>query len=617
MIARIIENWLINTNESFIRTAFCQLLLNEGHNVKNIHGSLEHGKDIISIDSNGDYHAYQLKKGDINTETWRKIKPQIDELVEYPIDYIGFDPEKVHTPCLVISGNINSITNNSIRLYNESKLKNNHPALEIIDKNGLLERFTESQVKFIPKKFDDFYTFLDILTIDGSNFLPKEQFLEFLDNVVFNEIPHHFNDKLNAISSSLIFVSYLLERFQQSENYYALFEAWIILAGCIIRFGKKANLSNEDFENSLELIMANVIDTLRLLKEEILRKKRFFEGNGAFDSARTHGARVVIVLGTLACLELYFHQKNKEYEKDDAFLELIKDKIDYNLFWGESAFPYYFYLIKYLEFNNEHEISNILLEKIFLDILDKNENSSKKTLPSIYYDVNIVIENLIREDIEFYIRNNQFLSYLNDITQINLKKPKLIRTGMKLENGLVTYLSGSQTPSKINYMYENNTLIFSESLKERTNTSTYSKLTLALEKILKYSNLVKIDYNLFSGTSYILETIVLMLTRREKRQILAENWRKISHFLYDKMILDNIEDTFTWYTQNGHNMSVIPKEKQSWKELVDKTNSDEDSSELYHEFIDILQFYILAVPHRVNNDIIRLLDTKLTADMIN
>lgn len=611
MIARIIENWLTNTNESFVRTAFCQLLLDEGHNVKNIHGSLEHGKDIISIDSNGDYHAYQLKKGDIDIRAWREIKPQIDELVEYPIDHVGFDPEKGHIPYLVISGNINSVANNGIRLYNQSKLQNNYPALKIIDKNELLERLTESQVKFIPKEFDDFYTLLDLLTIDGTNFLPKKQFLEFLDRVIFNEVPYYFNDKLNAISSSLILLSYLLERFQESKNYYALFEAWIILAGCIIKFGKRANLSNEDYESSLELVIANVIDTLELLKDEILTKKNFFEGNGSFDSDKTYGARVIIILGTLACLELYSHQKNEEYEKDSDFLELIKDKIDYALFWGESAFPYYFYLIKYLEFCNEDELSNSLLEKIFLDIIEKNHIHSKETLPNVYYDVNAVIESLIREDIELYIKKNQNFNLLMNGIQNNPSEPVLAITRIKLEDyGLRGYLSGSQTPYKVHDIYETNNNIFSELSANGTRVSHKSKLTEALEKILTYSNLGKIDSNLFSGSSYILEIIVLMLARRGKREILAENWRKISHMLYNKMILDDIEDTFTWHTRNGHNISVKPKEEQSWKELVNKTE-EVDSLDLYNEFLDILQFYIIAVPHRANEDIIGLLDIEL------
>jgi hypothetical protein len=356
MIARIIENWLINTNESFIRTAFCQWLLNEGHDVKNIHGNLEHGKDIISIDSNGDYNAYQLKKGNIDTEVWRDIEPQITELIEYPIDHVGFDPEKSHTPYLVISGTINSNANDTIRLYNQAKMKRGYPKLKIIDKNKLLKEFRESQGKFIPKELDDFYVFLDMLTIDGTNFLPKQLLFEFLNRVIFNEIPYYRYDKINAISSSLIFLSYLLERFQQSENYYALFEAWIILAGCIIRFGKKAKLKNEEFESSLKLIMENVIETLNLLKDEILAKKNFFEGKDAFDSSKTHGARIVIVLGTLACLELYNQRKDKVYENNAELLDLIKDNINNALFWGESAFPFYFYLIKYLEFNDEKKL---------------------------------------------------------------------------------------------------------------------------------------------------------------------------------------------------------------------------------------------------------------------
>jgi hypothetical protein len=607
MIARIIENWLINTNERFIRPAFCQLLLNEGHTVKNIHGNLEHGKDIISIDSNGYYHAYQLKKGDIDTNTWREIEPQINELVEYSIDHIGFDPEKNHIPYLVISGTINSPVNNKIRLYNQAHLKRDYSKLEIIDKNELVKRFRESQGKFIPKDFDDFYTFLDLLTLDGKDFLPKERFIGFLNKIIFNEVPHYRYDKINAISSSLIFISYLLESFQHAENYYALFEAWILLAGCIIRFGIKADLEKEEFESSLELVMENVIQTLNLLKDEIIIKREFFEGEDAFDSSSTYGARVVIVLGTLACLELYNH-RNEEYDMDIEFLELVKEKVGNALFWGESAFPYYFYLIKYLEVCNEKELSDQLLEEIFSDIIGKNSINSKKGLPNVYYDVNVVIESLIREDMENYIKENQFLS---DTIQANVDKIILpFPYKSTIKHGLRSYLKGSQIANITTDIKRVNDEVFDELSKEN-NSQTDIMLLLSVKNILKYSNLKKIDYRLFLGSSYILETIILMLSRRDKRQILTENWKKLSHIKFEQLKLDNIEDTFIYYTKDGFNEIIIPNKSQSWYELLEEAISNGDFPGLYEEFFDILMFYIIAVPHRINTKIIKLLENEL------
>lgn len=76
MIEKAIENWLINTNETNYRVPFFQVLLNEYELVKNTHGPLEDGKDIIAKDAHGNYIAFQLKSGDINTTEWRKIKSQ-------------------------------------------------------------------------------------------------------------------------------------------------------------------------------------------------------------------------------------------------------------------------------------------------------------------------------------------------------------------------------------------------------------------------------------------------------------------------------------------------------------------------------------------------------------
>lgn len=82
------------------------------------------------------------------------------------------------------------------------------------------------------------------------------------------------------------------------------------------------------------------------------------------------------------------------------------------------------------------------------------------------------------------------------------------------------------------------------------------------------------------------------------------------------MKLDNIEDTFIYYTKDGSNKIIIQNKRQSWNELVEKAISNEDLPSLYEEFFDILMFYIIAVPHRINTEIIKLLENELTLNNI-
>lgn len=88
MIDRIVENWLTNTNEIGYQIPFCQYLMTSNFTILHIstHGQMEQGKDIITLDENEKPCAFQLKSGTINVTIWRKIKGEIDELVEIPIN---------------------------------------------------------------------------------------------------------------------------------------------------------------------------------------------------------------------------------------------------------------------------------------------------------------------------------------------------------------------------------------------------------------------------------------------------------------------------------------------------------------------------------------------------
>ena len=64
MLARLIENWLINAGERGFEVPFTQLLATEGFRVLQgpVHHPFEHGKDIIAFDPNGQAPCLSAKR---------------------------------------------------------------------------------------------------------------------------------------------------------------------------------------------------------------------------------------------------------------------------------------------------------------------------------------------------------------------------------------------------------------------------------------------------------------------------------------------------------------------------------------------------------------------------
>ncbi|OEC84390.1 MULTISPECIES: hypothetical protein [Methanobacterium] len=570
MIEKAIENWLINTNEINYLVAFCQVLLNEGHHVFKTHGPLEHGKDVISIDSNNNYFAFQLKGGDINTTEYGKIKSQIDELVEISIDHPSFDPDKLHKSYLVTNGLVDSFANEKINKYNKEYVKRGYEKLNICDKNNLLKIFIDAQGKFIPKEFDDFYLFLDLLTLDGKDFLPKEQFLDFLDHIIFKKIPKRKSDRSNAISSSLIIVSYLLDPFQRENNYYALFEAWTCLASSVIRFVERTKLKEELWIESFNLILSEIERNLLLLKEEILSKTDFAEGSIVGENRKIYNSRILMVIGTLAALEIYYFKSESSYIFDNDVFKLIKDNINNLFFWGESAFPYYFNLIKYLELNKENDLAEEILEDIFIQIIEKNQPRNNYGIANPYYSAKDVLECISRLDLEI----ESIYALLKEIIDIDTSKT--------LQEALPEIMNVGKNPNSVNK---------------------------ALLDVLDKSNLKNMDFKQFCGSSFVLESLILMLVRRDKKDLLEKNWHDLSNIFLESFEMDNTEDLFAWFTQNGKYHEEYPDTPAKWSDLVGKANKCDEP--FYTKNDAFLHFFILTYPHRFNTILTNYLDMKL------
>ncbi len=131
MLERAVEDWLTSATERYYQLPFAQVLMNQGHEILYLsrHGQGEHGKDIITRSPEGEYHAYQLKRGDIALGDWRGIEGEIRDLVNLPIVHPLVDKSEIHKSFLVTNGLVNTPVREQIDRLNENALKHGYPRL--------------------------------------------------------------------------------------------------------------------------------------------------------------------------------------------------------------------------------------------------------------------------------------------------------------------------------------------------------------------------------------------------------------------------------------------------------------------------------------------------------
>ena len=513
MIERAIENWLIKTNERNYQLPFCQVLLKKGHKIIDIskHRSMEQGKDIITIDKKGESCAYQLKTGDIKLSEWRNISGEIKELIELPIIHPRINKNKIHKSFLVTNGNISDEVRIQIDLINsDNKQKErNYSYLDIISRNELLKDFIDAQCYFMPKEIKDFHSFLNLFLKDGKNKFPKEKFMEFLDKFIFHKVKKK-SDILNSIYGSAIFTSYTLNNYQSNKNYFALFEAWTCLAVSILYYVTKEGIKGDLWKDSFDLIKEEITNNLRLLKKDVLSRKNFLEGDIFGDGGLMYKARTTICLGCLALLETFYNSGKIDKDCVDA----IKNNQKYLWFWGESAFPFFFMIIKYLEKANEKEMAKGILEQILSVLINNNSPRSKMGIANPYYKVDNILLTLYGYD----NKTIDFLQFRGSSYILEIVIEMMVRRNIKapLEKNwrLISHIQFKEFQPK------NDSDYFKYYNKEGTNYSDFPTKTQSWKLLKDKSSNQNNIPNIFKENKEILPSYLLVLTHRVNKLII-------------------------------------------------------------------------------------------------
>jgi hypothetical protein len=391
LIERVIENWLINTNEIGYQVPFCQHLVSEGYTLLHLssHGQMEQGKDIISFDKQGIPCAFQLKGGDIDVIEWRKIKGEIDELVEIPVNFPGISKDAKHRAVLVTNGKITDPVRRGIDDLNSSYKKRGFSELEVITKMDLLKRFLKVHDVFLPNEPSDFKLFLELLFSDGHELIDKKLTAKFIEGILFSgkETKPELKRK---IASGLLLMQYLIRTFEKTKNHVSIIEGWTLFGSYVLAMVEKYELEDEYWSQSFGLVLHLINNQFDLLKSEFYSRTDYLEGS--WDGGLIYKSRLTMVLGWLSAFELFNKQKNKSYILDKQVFEYIKRYYkDSTWYWGESASPFFIEMSLFVSQLGETSYSNSILVDLIAQITVENQSTEGKGFPNPYYSAEQII----------------------------------------------------------------------------------------------------------------------------------------------------------------------------------------------------------------------------------
>jgi hypothetical protein len=371
MKSKLVEEWLTKARErGGIDLAVGQWLISQGHEVLWLgHSRTEFGKDIISVDPEGKFHAYQIKDEDIDLDELRKIHAQVRELVEVPIVHPRVPPGSQHIAHLITSGVINEVATIQIRASNEGWLARGLPTVEPIDRNSLIPRFLAMSDEFWPEKPADIREFFSFYLAEGLGDFDSKKFGGILHGLLpLQDEPTR--RKVQRLAAVGLLGNYLLNAFERETDHWSVFRGWVMIAAHQAWFATRSELPRKNWRDGFDLSIQAAKECLKALSDECLQADGFRPQGFEFDDYTR--ARNLILGSVLAVSSLV--DPNISTDETDQRKERLKMLIEQHRFfvWGESAVPHILYIQWFWE-NQQPPMSAIsLIEEIVVALCERN-----------------------------------------------------------------------------------------------------------------------------------------------------------------------------------------------------------------------------------------------------
>jgi hypothetical protein len=406
---RVIENWLTNANELSFTIPYAQLLALKGHRILNISpkkATLEQGKDITSIDSEGVVHCYQIKGGDVTLDRWRReIKPEIEVMVDVSPKHPSLSPGVEWVCHLVVNGEFKGESLREVFDTQQAWVDRGKKSFSTIVRGELLRDFCDAYGSYLPRALDDFSSFLDLYREHGSEPLNKPLLAHlvegFFSQVLSDEAKKPSNNEIRqTLNAAAISVGYLLSNKYARQNHVAIIEGWLMLLSYVWAVAEKSGLDAKLWRPCQKVIERALEDTFEDLIAEIKERSHYAEpADIPYADAYVYKTRVTVLAGLVAAYALNKISMDADFPRRQD----IKDFLD-------EAFDNTLVVMK-----TEGQCVQLALAAIAFHALEDNDRASKlngSCLQALlhfgdgdgFHDPYIDIQDVLRSELDIALR---------------------------------------------------------------------------------------------------------------------------------------------------------------------------------------------------------------------
>lgn len=339
-VERLVEDWLINSDERSYQIPFASYLSKLGHKVNYVspHGALEHGKDIISTSPERKMHAYQLKAGNINLTSWRKIKEEVREAATVPVNIPGHARRVVDRAFLVLTGHVSDPVRDQITLINDDHVKRKYAVIEIMELPDLVTGFTDVFESFFPATVAPLHDLVRLYLANGRGPQDKNTLFTVLQTVVGN--PSGPRIAARSLSNLMVAAEFAAAPYRRSKNHISVIDTWVIAACHILRLARRLSLRSRYWEQPLGLCQQAIEAAASDLLDEGFSRDHFLEGDPLLDAAFS-GHRKSLVLGYMGAIVNSRCIQGQEVRDHSAQLLDVLHRECPLAVWGEGAWNYH------------------------------------------------------------------------------------------------------------------------------------------------------------------------------------------------------------------------------------------------------------------------------------
>jgi hypothetical protein len=399
VIERVVEDWLHNVNELGYEDSFAQALISEGHTVvhKQQHGQLELGKDLITRDPTGIYHAYQLKGGNITQAKWSELASQIEMTVTSPIFHPNIPADADFIPYLVTNGTLSDPVRADITNRNRRWKAQFGRELQVILYGDLLDMFLRIPSSFLPTKPRDFQLFLTLYLADKREPLKCGEFSQFLLSLTPEE-PAKAAELRRLLAATTIVADYIISGFEKVVNHYSAAQAWCLLLFHLLR-ACEPHSEVADWKAPIDLIIGSIEKNVALLIDEALASSNLMSGN-IFVDEHVWPYRIPTLIGVFSAHVISHRLTRATLKNENDLYGWILRFLPDSKLWGEAAAPCLFMASQCLCLRGAELAGVNTAMRAIETITDQNGARAKVGLPDPYFNAEDVMKaELFGEDI--------------------------------------------------------------------------------------------------------------------------------------------------------------------------------------------------------------------------